>query len=55
MMIAAPNQRAAPKQQNTAAASGKSLDMALKRAKESGTLNLQSRGLTVFPNEIIIF
>ena len=53
-MIAAPNQRAAPKQ-NAAAASGKSLDMAIKRAKESGTLNLQSRELTVFPNEIIIF
>jgi hypothetical protein len=54
MMIAAPNQRAAPKQ-NAVAASGKSLDMAIKRAKESGTLNLQSRELTVFPNEIIIF
>jgi len=31
------------------------LDAALKRAKQNGTLSLQSRGLTVFPKEIVKF
>ena len=31
------------------------MEQALKRAQQSGTLNLQGRGLTIFPNEIVIF
>ena len=34
---------------------GKSLEAALKRAKQNGTLSLQARGLKVFPMEIVNF
>ena len=37
------------------AVTGKAMEAALKRAKETGNLNLQGRQLKVFPKEIITF
>lgn len=34
---------------------GSNLDTAMKRAKASGTMNLQGRGLTTFPEDICNF